>query len=384
MQAKNKDQEKNTKTPHKGVGRYLRFAIFLTNLIVIILLLAAPQAWTIKPTDAIVFSYLGLAFFFLLLANIAYLFLWFILRKWRYFSIELLVLIVCWTPIHTYIGLNSKSDNVPEGSIRILSYNVRHFNWLAGDLARSNPIFDYILEQNADIICLQEFGVSSKKTKNGLISKEEVDKIFADYPYNSFTRLGNHKSETLYGLMVYSKYPITSSQKVNIWSTYNGCGLHEIDIEGRNVLLANVHLESNHITSDDKKLYKDFLKSDKEISLSEVSSNIRSRLGVAYRVRERQTTIIREDIEKKNFDELLICGDFNDTPISYAYSNLKRNLTDSFVESGQGLGITFNENLFLFRIDYILHSDSFKAYNFMVGDMKYSDHYPIRTDLVFN
>ena len=154
-------------------------------------------------------------------------------------------------------------------------------------------------------------------------------------------------------------------------------------IKGKRVSIFNTHLESNRITSDDKKLYSSFLKSEEEVKLKDVTENIKSKLGVAFAVRENQTELIRSYVADQKTNATVLCGDFNDTPISYAYKTMKGDLIDSFVATGRGLGITYHENLFLFRIDYIFHSIKIKSYNTTVGDQKYSDHYPIWTDLVF-
>lgn len=367
------------------VRKYLWIVLFITNILAIILLLASTQAWNFLPSKAPAIAFLGMAFPVLFVINILYLIFWLFTLKWAYIGVQLVVLMLCWSPLHTYMPVSSPSDYIPEESFKVLSYNVRHFNWTVGKAARENPIFDYILEQNPDVICMQEFGAAKKKTAQGLISKGEIDQKFKDYPYKELVILGNPNAPSLYGLAIYSKFPIQRTGKLPIYSTYNGCAVHELIIKGKKVTLFNTHLESNRITSDDKKLYADFLKSDKDIKLKDVTSNIKSKLSLAFSVREDQTHIIRSHVDKVSKDShaTIICGDFNDTPISYTYQSMKGDLIDSFVSTGRGLGITYHENMFLFRIDYIFHSIRLQAYNATVGDQKYSDHYPIWTNLMF-
>lgn len=279
--------------------------------------------------------------------------------------------------------MNDSNEEAPEGSFRLLSYNVRHFNWLMGKEARENPIFDYILEQKPDIICFQEFMAAKNKSSREIISKAEIDAIFKDYPYKDFVKLGNPNAPHLYGLAIYSKFPIKKTSQLPFWSTYNGCAFHDLIINGKIVTLVNTHLESNKITSDDKQLYADFLKADKDIKLGDVTSNIKGKLTHAFTIREEQSDLINGQIKNLKTYGTIICGDFNDTPISYTYNRMKGDLVDSFVETGRGLGITYHENMFLFRIDYIFHSINMKAYNMKVGDQKHSDHYPVWTDLIF-
>ena len=59
-------------------------------------------------------------------------------------------------------------------------------------------------------------------------------------------------------------------------------------------------------------------------------------------------------------------------------------LKDAYVTTGFGPGITYHEDLFLFRIDYILHSENMKAYRTRVDKIKHSDHYPVRTWIELN
>ncbi len=60
---------------------------------------------------------------------------------------------------------------------------------------------------------------------------------------------------------------------------------------------------------------------------------------------------------------------------------MKKGLKDAYVSTAFGPGITYHEDLFLFRIDYILHSTNIYAYATKVDKIKYSDHYPLRTHL---
>lgn len=374
-----------TKAKETGakVRKYFWLAIFITNIVAIILLLLATQAWTFVPSKVPMVAFLGMGFPILVVINIIYLIFWIFTLKWQYILAEVIVLLLCWTPMQTYMPMNEVSEYVPEESFRVMSYNVRHFDWLMGKKAKENPIFDYILEQEPDVICFQEFMVATKKTSKGLISKAEVDAKFKDYPHHSFVQLGHTNGQHMYGLAIYSKFPITRTAKVDYWSKYNGCVFHELTINKKKITVVNTHLESNKITSDDKALYSNFLKSNTDVKLKDVTSNIKQKLTLAYTVREEQTELIRSQLDKQNTYATIVCGDFNDTPISYAYNTMRGDLIDSFVESGRGLGITYHENMFLFRIDYIFHSIRLKAYNMTVGDQKYSDHYPVWTDLVF-
>ena len=86
---------------------------------------------------------------------------------------------------------------------------------------------------------------------------------------------------------------------------------------------------------------------------------------------------VAEEIKKIDTDYVLVCGDFNDTPISYTHRTIQGPLQDAYAASGCGVGVTYNENFFWFRIDDILHSANMKPINCTVDKVRYSDHYPL-------
>ena len=72
-----------------------------------------------------------------------------------------------------------------------------------------------------------------------------------------------------------------------------------------------------------------------------------------------------------------MCGDFNDTPSSYTYTTISKNLKDAFVETGTGFGRTYVGKFPSYRIDYILYQGELNAYDFQTLPDELSDHYPI-------
>ncbi len=73
----------------------------------------------------------------------------------------------------------------------------------------------------------------------------------------------------------------------------------------------------------------------------------------------------------------IICGDFNDTPMSYTYWKLSRGRRDSFKDAGKGFGATYSMLQPLLRIDYILSPKDVRATSHKIVKLKYSDHYPV-------
>ena len=79
----------------------------------------------------------------------------------------------------------------------------------------------------------------------------------------------------------------------------------------------------------------------------------------------------------------MICGDFNDTPYSYAYLTAKGDLCDAYRDGGFGPMKTYYRNRFYFHIDHILYSGDFlDATACRRGSSRASDHYPLVADFM--
>ncbi|MDO5664594.1 MAG: endonuclease/exonuclease/phosphatase family protein [Bacteroidia bacterium] len=370
---------KNKIVVFRGIVRNI---IFVTNIIAILLLFSSFLSWRISPLKTNLFSYLGLGFGFILSLNVMYLFLWISFKKWKLALISLVSLILCHNPITTFFPLNFFPEKTPENSLKILTYNVEGFINENKKEDKEHPILDYIVESNADIVCLQEYLVS--KTGQSMKSQRDVNRILNKYPYHVSTALEASGKYHIYGLACFSKYPIEKTHEIVFNSSFNGAAVHTINVNGKKLAVANVHLESNSITAEDKKLYGDFIQNNEAVNLEDVTSNIRLRLGRAYRMRTEQVRRVKSHLAEMNVDGTIICGDFNDTPISYVYAQMKEGMEDAFATTGFGPGITYHKDFFWFRIDNIMYSPNLKAYKAKIDKVGYSDHYPMTTFLELN
>lgn len=357
----------------------MKYLVFATNIVMIGLLISSYLSWVVSPLKSNLFSYIGLGFGVILLFNVLYLALWIIIKKWNLAIISFAALLICTKPILTFFPMNLTRKEAPENRIKVMSYNVHAFENENTKEDDNRPLLKYIADVDADIVCLQEYMVS--KTGQSLISQRDVNKVLNKYPYRSVTALAFSSKYHIWGLAVFSKYPIEKTHEIVFNSSYNGAAIYTVDINGVKYTVANVHLESNQITPEDKKLYNDFIQNAQNVKLEDVTTNIRSRLGRAYGMRAAQVEKVKSYLHRSSTENLIVCGDFNDTPISYSYKHMREGLSDAYVSNGFGPGITYHQDFFLFRIDYIMHSKNLKAYKTKVDKVKYSDHYPIYTYL---
>lgn len=360
------------------VLKIIKAIVVVITFVSILLLFLSFPAWYVSPIRTAFFSFMGIAFPIIFSANILCLLFWVLLKKWNFVIIIGIALLVCYKPITTFFPLNIKSQKAPEESLKVLTYNVMGFLREARRNS-AHPLLEYIAKTDADIVCLQEYMIS--KTGKSLLTQKDVDKVLSKYPYRSITGLEYSGKYHTYGLACFSKYPITNTREFTFESSYNGAAVYTININGKTYLVANNHLESNKISDSDKKLYGNLLVKRDTRTAYEVTSNIRRRLGRGYNKRASQVQKVSDYINLQTFDKLIVCGDFNDTPISYAYKKMKGNLTDAYTSTSFGPGITYYEDYFLFRIDYILHSKNLKSHKTTVDRVKFSDHYPVLTYL---
>ena len=360
------------------------FYAFVTTLNVFSALLLIISAYSdrISPQKGIIFAYLGLIFPILILANICFFVYWIIAKKWLQTFILIVIFAVCWKPFSVFCPFHFKTKNLPrEDMIKVLSYNVMSFAFQNHTTEKPNKIIQYIAESEADIVCLQEYSVSTRANR---MSSQTIAKALPMYPYRAeifFSPSDNNK----YGLALLSKYPIISSKRISYPSLYNGSAIHILNVRGETVTVINNHLESFKLTAEDRTKYSDMFTNVSFESLDEFRNAVQQKIGRAFRIRASQAETIANEIGNANSNYTIVCGDFNDTPISYAHRTIRGTLADAYAKSGFGIGISYNQNLFFFRIDHILHSSNMNAYNCCIDKrINLSDHYPIHCFLKLN
>ncbi|MFA6871556.1 MAG: endonuclease/exonuclease/phosphatase family protein [Bacteroidaceae bacterium] len=364
----------------KKLFGFIRMVILLTNIFFAVAMVVSAFSPYIPPNRFPFLSGLGIVFPIFLLIMVFFSLFWLVFYR-KLIWISLLTLLICSVQIRTVLPINLPKA-APKDAIKILSYNSMAMQSQKKPTRRSpNSVLQYMQESKADIIFIQEFITSKNKQ---YLQKREVDSVLKAYTYKNYLRCG---TQTVNGLACYSKYPILSSRLIAYDSKYNGGTISEIKINNDTIVCINNHLESNKLTRKDRALYKDIIIHPEAQKTSLISQRLIKKLGEATVIRAKQADLMAHLIDsvlQKN-RPLVVCGDFNDTPISYTYRTASKQLHDAFVRTGNGLGISYNQSGFYFRIDNILYSDHFKAYNCVIDRKpEGSDHYPIKCALQLN
>lgn len=269
----------------------------------------------------------------------------------------------------------------PEGTIRILEYNLCHKDeYLQPNLKRYQEVADFLLSKNADILVLPEH--------YGPYAPQLDSILHANYPHSFETVLkGGYEEES-----VFSRYPITSAKNYRmdpykilerhldadsafVMQAFGSTMIYQVDlmIDDREVTMVYVHMRSNGF---DRAKEEADRKRDK---LRNVLSKMRS--NYAYRAAEAEAIC---DSLRDCRHPLMICGDFNDVSGSYVLNTLQQRLglKDAWWEGGRGFGFTFDDQHLYLRLDHLLYSSHFKLEGVsLLSEVEYSDHEPLLFDL---
>jgi endonuclease/exonuclease/phosphatase family metal-dependent hydrolase len=266
-----------------------------------------------------------------------------------------------------------KKVNNLENDIKIMSYNVNLFQLYSWSKVppTHNQIFEFIEKENIDIVCLQEFYLVNDK-----FSEKQAGSQFDG---NMHIGCIIKRPNSAYGLATYSRYPIINSGEIKFENSANACIFTDLKVDKDTVRVYNIHLQSLRL----KERNLNFLLNQsyrKDTQKMDEIKDLSFRFRDAVQKRVKQVEIVTNHIFSSPHPAI-VCGDFNDSPISYNYRQMRRNLNDAFIEAGAGVGHTYKGFFPSFRIDYILYNQSFKATSYSSPRVNYSDHYPVVTTL---
>ena len=317
------------------------------NVATVLLMLSSGYADRINPISHPMLSNLGMLFPFFLIANLLFIFFW-LTFKWKKVWIPIIGYALVYYPLTIYMPIHSEQE-VPDGTIKVISYNVCQYGGNFKYEQGFDTVYNYLKRQDADIVCLQEDVDTWRR-----FVFQRYSKI---YPYNDTIYFTKNGSPVAYYLKV-----------------------------GKDTLLViNNHLETTNLSSEDRSRYKEMIKGKMERDDAKQESKLLlDKLGKAAAKRAAGADAVHAYIESHRQYPMIVCGDFNDNPISYSHRTIAQGLKDCFVETGKGLGLSYNQKGFFFRIDHILCSEHFEPYNCEIdNEMDASDHYPIICRLKF-
>lgn len=347
---------------------FRRLLIFLVAVFAFIALIATALCAInpyISPAAFVWTSYFGLAFWVILFADVFLFALLLFMKARRSLIISCVALIIAVPGFMRSCSV--KKETFDPGNIKIMSYNVANFRDVTDASGTREmveaSVIQLIKEERPDIVCLQEGGAwpNEKADDFGV-------KIGCKYhSVNRFSHRGN---------IIFSKFPLEDDEYTEMFNATGAAGFVKLVKAGSlgRFYLQNTHLQSYNITKDEI----EYLGNTRNlVENSSKGKSVISKLKDGFVARTKDTKIIVGNLPENNIP-IIICGDFNDTPLSYTYQQMKKvGLNDAFLESGHGIGKTYCGKLPLLRIDYFWHDENVKVFTFKTIRKNMSDHYPI-------
>lgn len=364
---------------------FINRIIIILNLLAVFALCLSYLSSYIPPSSFSMLPFAGLAYPYILLLNLVFIIFW-LLSKKRFALISIVFILLGWNQLGRLVRINSSNtEDLEIHQTKVLSYNIQNFlnvnavnTKYVEDFSNEKNIIEFIKSQNADIICLQE-----------MLYDRENPESFPDKLGRKFN-CPNYYHENYFisrkkidAIATFTRYKIIENGHLEFEGKSIGI-FNDLIIKDDTVRVYNLHLASIHLKKKDYEFMSDISNQKESENFKIGTQNIVSKLKQAYLKRGRQANEVTDHISNCQYP-VIICGDLNDTPLSYVYEEVSKNLKDAFVQSGSGFGATYAGNDFpSLRIDYIFHDKSFQSGNFERSKIYLSDHFPISTIIYRN
>ncbi|WP_070138325.1 endonuclease/exonuclease/phosphatase family protein [Crocinitomix algicola] len=354
----------------------LRLFFFL-NILNSLALIGAYLATHISPNKLYYFAFFGLSYPIWLSIELLFIVFWLFFKR-KFIWLSLLTILLGINHLKDFYAINL-SQTTLKSKVKFLSYNVHIFNLydLENRIEKRDQIFNFLKTEDAGVYCFQEFyhqdGHSNFETKNKLI-----DLLKTPYYHERYTHEMTGKQ--YFGVATFSKYPIINKGEIPFENDPNNfCIYSDIVTDLDTIRVFNAHIGSIRFQPDDYRFFED---NDMEglKENNEAGKRILRILKIGFEKRTPQALKIAEEI-KKSPHPVVLCGDLNDTPVSYCYRQFNSLLNDAFVQAGNGIGTTYVGVVPSNRIDYIFYDERFESANFKTHAIKSSDHEPISCEI---
>jgi endonuclease/exonuclease/phosphatase family metal-dependent hydrolase len=328
------------------------------------------------------------------LALVALLLLYWLRRNWRVALLPLAALLLAWPQVQRGLPLhlgNALQAPLGEGTapkhqalntLRLLSYNVRIFNVYPQlrqlDSAAPAKAIAWLAASPADVLCLQEYYQEPAGTHSADGDLYRVgERLGAGSGRQVFvSKTLTNSIGAEFGLAIFSRLPIVGRGEISfgrltqnhaMWVDVVGPG------HGDTVRIFNTHLQSMSLDEGDIVAAGS--------SRAGFKSKGRSLLGRFTRgaaARAWQADTLLAHVRRSPYP-VLLAGDLNDLPYSYAYSQLASGLQNAWATVGFGPGNTYHGRLPpVLRIDQQFAGPQWRVLACRIHtEIPYADHFPV-------
>lgn len=342
--------------------RRIKVGLLVLNILLVLCTLLAYASPFVHPEANRIPGLFGLVFPILFFLNLLAILFWLSFGRW-YALISLICLGIGYQRIGKFIQLGIHKNEKYSQILRIATYNVFSFHDVTHTESAVKQTFQQIVKDlgEPDILCLQE---------SVLIGRKNAP--VGDYRY--VFQIPNC------GTVLLSRYPILKSTRIEFDDVFSLSGWIDVLFREDTLRVIGLHLLSNRITEESEQILEERRFRDSKTWM--IAGGLVRKYSIASAMRAYQSEQIRAYINQSPYP-VIVVGDFNDTPQSYAYATVcGDDMQDSFVEKGGGIGTTYGGSIPGLRIDYILVDEHFSVTDHRVLKLDYSDHYAVVAECV--
>jgi endonuclease/exonuclease/phosphatase family metal-dependent hydrolase len=365
--------------------RFSKIILVLLNIALAIAFLLGCYAGYFNPTYFWFIGLFTLGALYLFFALLFFMCFWFIAKK-KMMLISAIAILLAWQPMRQVLKLRTNNNFTvakAQNNLRVMSWNVESFDIVEHKTRPDVKIkmFDLINEYQPDVACFQELAGGDKDAK-AINYVPAISKALNFPNYNfSYSVKNDYDSKHHFGIITFSRYPILKKQTYSTKPDDYNFIFQSVDIlkNSDTVRVFNVHLQSLKFDTTNLRYINDASTTSSEIDVQK-SKNLITKFKTSFLKRKIQSEGIQKAISESPYP-VVVCGDFNDVPNSYAYSTIGKGLKNAFAEEGTGIGRTFSGISPTLRIDNIFMDKQFEVIQYTRIPKRLSDHFPIMADL---
>ena len=332
------------------------------------------------------------------LALLVLLVLYWLRRRWPVALLPLAGLLLAWPQVQRGLPLHVTSSNYQltadssasgakhpapgPKTLRLLSANVRIFN-IYPQLRKLDPTapakaIAWLAASPADVLCLQEYYQEPAGTHStdGRLFRvgERLGPESGRQVFVSKTLTNSIGAE--FGLAIFSRLPIVGRGEISFGRlTQNHAMWVDVVRPGAadTVRIFNTHLQSMSLDEGDI-----VAAGSSRAGLRRKGRGLLGRFVRGAAARAWQADTLVAHIRRSPYP-VLLAGDLNDLPYSYAYSQLASELQNAWATVGFGPGNTYHGKLPpLLRIDQQFAGPQWRVLDCRIyTEIPYSDHFPV-------
>ena len=337
--------------------RKIKVGLLILNIVLVLCTFLAYISPEVHPHVSRIPGMLSLFFPVLFFLNLFTILFWLSFGKW-YALISLVSLAIGYPRIRNFIQPGIHTQSTEEQTLRLATYNIFSFHKVNPREGTAEQVVLQMIKDlgDPDILCLQES-----------VNVGRTDHAIGRYAHMYLVPNS--------GTLLLSRHPIVHSGYVEFGELPSLSGWTDIRVKKDTIRVYILHLSSNKITEESEQLLEEGKLREGRTWIT-AGSLIRKYSAASAR-RATQADVIRKHIDTCPYP-VVVLGDFNDTPQSYAYATiLGDDLHDSFVRRGNGIGTTYAGSIPGLRIDYVLTDRGIEITQHEVPKLPYSDHYPV-------